>query len=444
MPMRRKAARKTRNNGVPGPGPARPNVRRLPLALSVSRFRTACYPARVKPIRTVVLAAVTAALALGATQLLPARVEQVARAVEEVRGRRFDKRVPASEIETPELKRILRAKIAESFPASPEDTVRTLVAFGFIEDTPNLLDRLIEFYSSQVIAFYDPEPRRFYVVHGAEKALGVAAKDDEEGMTGIAERLIFAHELMHALQDESMRLDRRMKELKDNGDRALALECLLEGEATLVMVRVALRDLPGADEKTEEALAPLLSAGALERANVPRDIPEYFVDQLFFPYTEGTAYVRRLAEKGWSAVDRAWKNPPLSTSEILHQGPPFLPATDLLPGNPKALAPAPFHFLYSDTAGEWGIRFLLRRGLETGEADAVAALWRGDRVAFFSSGGSIAYLWRVRLESPAAAERFETAWRKARQKSGLTESLTRRGADVLVVAGLPGVPDLLR
>ncbi len=390
--------------------------------------------------------ATAALLALGATQLLPARVEQVARTVEEVRGRRFERQVPASEIETPELKRILRSKIAESFPASPEDTVRTLVAFGFIEDNPNLLDRLVDFYSSQVVAFYDPEPRRFYVVRGAQKGLEALGGEGEEegmpGMSGIAERLIFAHELMHALQDESMRLDRRMKDLKDNGDRALALECLLEGEATLVMVRVALRDLPGADGKTEEALAPLLSAGSLERANVPRDIPEYFVDQLFFPYIEGTAYVRRMAEKGWSAVDRAWKSPPLSTSEILHEGAAFTPATDLLPDHVDALAPPAFHSLYSDTVGEWGIRFLLRRALETGEADAVAASWRGDRLAFFSSGSRIGYLWRVRLESPGAADRFEAAWKKARQKSGLSESLSRRGREILVTAGLSKVPEL--
>ncbi|MGH9315808.1 MAG: hypothetical protein ACRD1P_01685 [Thermoanaerobaculia bacterium] len=388
--------------------------------------------------------AIAAVLALGATQLLPARVAEVARSVEEVRGRRFEKPVPASEIETPELKRILRSKIAESLPASPEDTVRTLVAFGLIEDTPNLVDRLVEFYASQVIAFYDPQTRRFYIVHGAEKTLQAASAEGGEGMSGIAERLIFAHELTHALQDEFLRLDSRMKELKDNGDRALALECLLEGEATLVMVRVALKDLPGADEKTEEALAPLLSAGTLERANTGKDIPEYFVDQLFFPYTEGTAYVRRLAQNGWSGVDRAWKNAPLSTSEILHEGLSFTPAADLLPKNPETLAPPAFRFLYADTAGEWGIRFLLRRGLETGEADAVAALWRGDRLAFFSSAGRIAYLWRVRLESPAGAERFETAWKKVRQKSGISESLSRSGREILVTSNFPKVPELLR
>ena len=77
------------------------------------------------------------------------------------------------------------------------------------------------------------------------------------GTGDVAEKLLFAHELTHALQDQSLRLDRRFKSLRDDGDRALALQCLLEGEATVVMVRVALRDLPGADEAVEEALAPL-------------------------------------------------------------------------------------------------------------------------------------------------------------------------------------------
>ncbi|MDQ2980044.1 MAG: hypothetical protein M3R62_12570, partial [Acidobacteriota bacterium] len=99
-----------------------------------------------------------ALLCAGATALLPARVEQVARAVEQVRGRRFERVVPASEIDTAELKRVLRTKILEGFPASPDDTIRTLVALGFLEDTPNLVDHLLDFYASQVIAFYDPQP----------------------------------------------------------------------------------------------------------------------------------------------------------------------------------------------------------------------------------------------------------------------------------------------
>ena len=174
-----------------------------------------------------------AAVAAATTALLPARVEEVARAVEKVRGRRFERAVPASEIDGTELKKVLRAKVFEGFPTSPENTIATLVSLGFFEETPNLIDKLIDFYASQVIAFYDPEPRRFFLVKGA----GDHLPDGGAGELGgaMAEKMIFAHELTHALQDETLRLDRRIKDLKDNGDRALALESLLEGEATLVM-----------------------------------------------------------------------------------------------------------------------------------------------------------------------------------------------------------------
>ncbi len=388
---------------------------------------------------------------LGATALLPARVAQVARDVEKVRGRRFERVVPASEIDGKELKQILRSKVTESFPASPGETLKTLVAFGLIDETPNLLERLVDFYASQVIAFYDPEPRRFYIVRGAEKTLqkeSAKAGEDAEGIPGVdivgmSEKLIFAHELTHALQDESLKLDRRLKDLKENGDRALALESLLEGEATLVMVRVVLTDLPGADESAEEMLGPLLSAGALERSGVPKDIPDYFVDQLFFPYTDGTAFVRRVVKsRGWAGVDRLWKNPPMSTSEILHEGSSFVPAENLLPERVERLSPPGFHPLYTDTLGEWTLRFLLRRSLDEREADSAASGWRGDRIAFFASGRTIAYLWRARFDSPAAAERFETAWTKARSKVQKKETLERRGSDVVVAAGFQSLPEM--
>ncbi len=374
------------------------------------------------------LALVTA----GATALLPARVDQIAREVEHVRGRRFERQVPASEIDSTELKKVLRAKLLEAFPASPDDTMRTLVAIGFFEETPNLVDRLLDFYASQVIAFYDPEPRKFFLVKGG----AAAAASSDELSSDAGERMIFAHELTHAMQDESMKLDSRVKQLKDNGDRALALESLLEGEATLVMVRVALSELPGGQStEVEESLAPLLSAGALESANMPKDLPDYFAQQLFFPYVEGTAYVRRVFKaNGWAGIDRLWKNPPATTSEILHDGAAFAPAENLLTAaDARRLAPSGFRALYTDTIGEWGVRFLLRRSLAAAQADPLAAGWRGDRIAFYGAGRDIAYVWKLRFDSPGSAERFGNAWMKAAKLPG---AVTRRGADLTVVKGM--------
>ena len=206
------------------------------------------------------------------------------------------------------------------------------------------------------------------------------------------------------------------------------------------MVRVALAEIPGA-EGFEETLAPLLSAGALERANVPSDIPDYFVEQLFFPYTDGTAFVRDAFQKGgWEALNRLWKNPPESSAEILHPGRGARPENDLFPGKPERLATDGRKFLYADTNGEWGIRFVLRKQMEQAEADAVAAGWRGDRIAFFSSPAGISWIWRVRLENPGAAAKFEAAWKKARP--AIKETITRNGRDVLVTAGFDKPPEI--
>ena len=49
-----------------------------------------------------------------------------------------------------------------------EEYFRSLAAIGLIEDSPRLLDSLVDFYASQVVAFYDPQSRRFFVVEGAE------------------------------------------------------------------------------------------------------------------------------------------------------------------------------------------------------------------------------------------------------------------------------------
>jgi hypothetical protein len=385
---------------------------------------------------------VFAVLLIGAAPLLPARIREVSRLVEDVRGRRFDGPVPASEIDPAALRGYLKNKLVESFPAPAEETLRSLAALGLIDRTPDLLDRLLDFYASQVIAFYDPEPRRFYVVRGG-------AHDRLEGAGGadLSERLLFSHELTHALQDQSLRLDRRFKSLRDDGDRALALQCLLEGEATLVMVRVALKDLPGADEAVEEALAPLLSSGALEQANAPKDLPPFFVEQLFFPYVEGTAYVRRaVARGGWKEVDRLWSDPPISTAEILHRDRRVTPAGDLLPPDPSRLAPPRARFLYSDTVGEWAIRFLLKRSLPEEEAAAAAEGWRGDRLAFYAAGEAFSYVWRIRFESGTAANRFASALERARKGRPDPPKIATAGADVVVTLGfaeapaLPGLP----
>jgi hypothetical protein len=383
--------------------------------------------------------ALGAALLPAATDLLPERVAAVSRQVEEVRGRKFDRPVPATEIDMAEARKLLRGKIDEGFPAPVDEALRSLVVLGLIDETPRLLDHLMDFYASQVVAFYDPEPRRFYVVKDSP-----GLQTEGIDMAGMAEGLVYSHELMHALQDESMRLDSRVKALKEDSDRGLALQCLLEGEATFVMIKVVLKSIPGAGPEAEEQLGPLLSAGSLERTNVSKDVPPYFADQLFFPYAEGTEYVRAAFKKGgWAEIDRLWKNPPESSAEILHGAPYPPPVQGLLPSNVASLLPG--RLIYNDTLGEWTLRFLLGRGLPAEEAAKAATGWRGDRIAFFSTpGGGMGYLWHIRFDDGLSSARFEAALKKARAKKpvGGSEVVQRTGKDVVVANGMAKVPEL--
>jgi hypothetical protein len=366
--------------------------------------------------------------------------------VEQVRGRKFSRSVPASELDKAELRKVLHSKLSEQLPVPADEYFHTLSSLGLIDEQKGLLDTLVDFYASQVIAFYDPQPRRFFVIKGAESAAagGAEGLEGADLSVGMEQGLIFSHELTHALQDESLRLDERMQKLKDDSDRALALQSLLEGEATLVMIRVALQQIPGANDQTEEQIGPLLSAGALEKANVPADVPEYFVDQLFFPYVDGLEFVRAAVKRGgWAEVDKLWRTPPESSAEILHGGPLPPPATGLLPDNLTTIAPGK-RLLYFDTLGEWTLRFLLERGLPEKEASVAAEGWRGDRIAFFSSGGTTGYLWRIRFDEPASASRFEAALRKTRAKkpAAAPETIRVSGTDVVLFAGLAKAPEL--
>src|SRR5262245_44854271 len=121
--------------------------------------RTACYPRpmpRKRPLRAAaLLAAAVLSLAAGAlfgfADLLPDRMAEVSRSVEEIRGRRFSRTVPASEIDAAEARRLLRGKILEGLPAPPEEAFRSLGASGLVADSQTLLDPLLDFPAVQAL-----------------------------------------------------------------------------------------------------------------------------------------------------------------------------------------------------------------------------------------------------------------------------------------------------
>jgi hypothetical protein len=268
------------------------------------------------------------------------------------------------------------------------------------------------------------------------------------------EQLLLAHELTHAFQDQRLDLDRRMKGLRDSTDALLALQAVLEGEATLLMTDALLESVPGdarealGTDPVEQILDGLDGPAAVDGAE---GVPDFFVKELVFPYSAGTAWVRqKRKEGGWAAVDAAYAHLPTTTREILRPGAAPTPRKLLADADrPRTSdAPAGSTSAWPDTLGEWVLGTLLERAGAGAEAADAAAAWQDDRVLFFApkgrpAGQGIGFLWRIRTTGPAGARRIagllETLY--ASRPAPARPSVTVRG-DVVEVArrGTPTRP----
>ena len=259
---------------------------------------------------------------------LPAAVSDAQKLVAAVRAVPFPGLVPSALLPEKELAKVLEQKLSEDLPVPFDRYAASLAALGVVPAGADLKEPMTRLYARQVAGFYDPDEKKFYVVpeRAGEAARGAA------GLGPLADRMmedaLLTHELTHALQDRHLDLSKRLKALREDSDAQMALQAMLEGEATVVMMQAVLSRLPVElrDRLSTESLLTSMAqmaAGGLEGAE---GVPEFFVKELLFPYTSGTEWVeKKRADGGWAALDAAWKRPPETTAEILHPGRPASP-----------------------------------------------------------------------------------------------------------------------
>ena len=284
-----------------------------------------------------------------ATDLTP----EVARGVEDVRGLAFDsipepQVVTAADLSELNATELSRPGVRERLLA--EETVAKLL--GLIEFDDDVLG-IAEESGELAAAAYDPRTDELYVV---SDAVGVSPELTE---------FVLAHELNHALEDQQFDLTDAL----GTGDRDLAETALVEGTATVTMIRYARR--------FQNSLALALAAGGVDPGT--EGIPPFIVRQLLFAYTGGARFVRALYEEtgSWAIVDNALeRDPPVSSEQIVH------PRKYLLNEDPLKFA-----FAYSAIAGDESDpprtgtlgEFVTREMLGGGAAAARAAAgWSGD------------------------------------------------------------------
>jgi hypothetical protein len=304
----------------------------------------------------------------------------------------------------------LKASVSKSFTEdNPPEYVaaseRLLKAMGLMPEADSLKDLYLDLLGSQVAGFYDPDKKELFVV-------------SRSGTINGADKITFAHEYDHALQDANFDVFAAQKELLDESDQALARAAVYEGDATLLMVLWAQANL------TPEEFAEVQSAGSdPESLEILARTPSILVDGLLFPYTAGQAFVLPIQlSGGWAAVDALYADLPRSTEQILHPAKyeaaeepvaVTLPdvAADLGTGWDEAI---------QDTFGEFQMRTWLREaGVRSADASDAAEGWGGDRLAVLNgTDDAWALVMKTEWDTTADAAEFEAAAETAVDAAG--------------------------
>lgn len=294
-----------------------------------------------------------------------------------------------------------RAIISKDFEAETpaelfEETEALYRGLGLMTGDRHLLDLFLDAMSAQVLGFYRDTDRTLYVVK-------------RSGGVGPIEEYTVSHELTHALQDQSFGLANLHLDETDQGDRSLAKRSLVEGDASLASFYWMQGHLSLAD------LAEIVKAAADPAPQAALDaLPPLARASLTFPYETGLTFVMSLQQKGgWEAVDAAWKDPPVSTEQLIHPEKYTArekPIDMALPAGLAKSLGAGWSLAMEDTFGELGLRTWLAQGNAKDAADAAAAGWGGDRVGLYRGpDGAWAIVIRTVWDDPAAARRFAPA-----------------------------------
>lgn len=358
--------------------------------------------------------------------------------VETIRGLQPTAAVEPTTIDEAQLRRNLEAEIdAEQTPeefAISEDLLETL---GFIPEGTSLRDEQLDLFSGQVIGYYSPDRDELFVVSKTGQTVGTI------------ERVTYAHEFAHQLQDQTFDLATVDTGDLDQSDRSLAGLALIEGDAASVQTQWMIEQL------TPEQLLEVIFAGqdpeALAALN---NAPAFLSVTAVFPYDigGGLGLVQQLVgEGGYAAVDAAFAEPPASTEQVIHPEKYVAGEAPIqvdIPADIASRVGEGWSETARDTLGELILRLWLQehgvgpkpRPLEppSQAASNAAAGWGGDRLALLRhADGSLAIALSTTWDTAADAAEFASAAERALSGPGLDGRLFHRAGsrDVLLALG---------
>ncbi len=303
-----------------------------------------------------------------------------------------------------------------------ERSSAVLKKFGLLPRNFDLPTFLVTMLREQVAGYYDAKTKTVNLLNWV---------DLEQ------QKPVLAHELTHALQDQSFGLEKWMKGSTDHADNKYdvpsqtdietdeeesARQAVVEGQAMVVLLDYSLAPT-GKTMLESPQIVEALKRGMLEgSADSPafRDAPIFLKEELTFPYRFGLDFTGALLQAGGKelAYAGAFKDPPKTTREIME--PKTYLAHEKL--EPLKMIDMERDFKNYDpfdigAMGEFDVDVLVEQYAGRDEAAAIYPEWRG---GYYFAGkpkadksAPIGVLYVSRWSSAAKAAEFAAVYAKS-------------------------------
>ena len=302
-----------------------------------------------------------------------------------------------------------------------ERSAEVLKKFGLIPRDFQLGPFLVSMLKEQVAGYYDPKKKTVNILNWIDA--------DQQ-------KPVLAHELTHALQDQSFGMLQWMKAAEtegnkksiplpsdiENDEESEAREAVVEGQAMVAMMDYTLAPT-GKTLLESPQIKELLKQGMLSGpADSPtfQKAPIFLKEELTFPYRYGMDFTLALEKAGGKelAFAGAFKDPPKTTRQIMQ------PETYLSHEKVEPLKLLDFKKDFEKydafdfgAIGEFDVDILVEQYAGREEAEAMYPAWRG---GYYFAGrpkgvksGPIAVLYVSRWESAEKAAEFAAVYAKS-------------------------------
>ena len=159
---------------------------------------------------------------------LLARTDTIAKRVAKQRGLPLKKKIEQEVVTRDELRaRLVKLAAEDKTQLETRAEGLALARWGMIPLRTDYLQLMVDLLTDQIAGYYDPDTKKLTIAKAAGEDPAWA-------------EMVLAHEIGHALQDQSFDLYKFEHLPDDEGDAALARQALVEGDGVALMIELTL------------------------------------------------------------------------------------------------------------------------------------------------------------------------------------------------------------